>query len=213
MCRRFSPPPFPMSDDRRLFSPSTERNRGYILEVLRRVLPDTATVLEVGSGTGEHAVHFCTHIPGLRWQPTDGDRGAIGSITAWISHAGLSNIALPLELELHDETWPLQHADAVVAINVLHYSPWSSTAALFRGAARILPDDGVVYCYGPYRRGNAHTAASNAAFDEWLRSIDPRFGVRDLEAVEAEACRHGLRLDELVEMPANNLSLVFRRRA
>ena len=200
-----------MSDDRRLFAPSTERNRTHILPILQRLLPNGGEVLEVGSGTGEHAVHFCAHIPGLRWQPTDGDPEAIDSILAWIAHSGLSNIAMPLELELHNDAWPISYADAVVAINVLHYSPWSSTAALFRGAARVLPAGGIVYCYGPYRRGSTHTAPSNAAFDEWLRGIDPRFGVRDLEAVEAEAQRHGFDLTEIIDMPSNNFSLVFRR--
>jgi cyclopropane fatty-acyl-phospholipid synthase-like methyltransferase len=200
-----------MTNDRRLFSPSTERNRSHILAILQRLLPDPATVLEIGSGSGEHAVYFCAHMPWLHWQPTDGDPAAIDSIIAWISHSGLPNIAAPLELELHSEVWPVRQADAVVAINVLHYSPWSSTPALFRTAARLLPKGGVVYCYGPYRRGNAHTAPSNAAFDEWLHGIDERFGVRDLEAVEAEAREHGFRLDELIEMPANNFSLVFRR--
>lgn len=200
-----------MSDDRRLFAPSTERNRTHILPILQRLLPNGGEVLEVGSGTGEHAVHFCAHIPGLRWQPTDGDPEAIDSILAWIAHSGLHNIAMPLELELHNDAWPISRADAVVAINVLHYSPWSSTAALFRGAARVLPAGGIVYCYGPYRRGSTHTAPSNAAFDEWLRGIDPRFGVRDLEAVEAEAQRHGFDLTEIIDMPSNNFSLVFRR--
>ena len=202
-----------MPNDRRMFSPSTERNRGHILPVLQRILPDAASVLEVGSGTGEHAVYFCAHMPWLHWQPTEGDPAAIDSITAWISHSGLPNIETPLELELNSETWPVRHADAVVAINVLHYSPWSSTAALFRGAARVLPKGGIVYCYGPYRRNGAHTAPSNAAFDEWLHDVDPGFGVRDLEAVEAEAREHGFRLDEVIEMPANNFSLIFRREA
>ena len=200
-----------MLEDRRLFSPSTERNRTHILPILRRLLPDAAEVLEVGSGTGEHAVYFCAHIPGLRWQPTDADPGAMDSVLAWIAHSGLPAIAMPLKLDLNSACWPVHHADAIVAINVLHYTPWSSTEALFCGAARVLAGNGIVFCYGPYRRGNTHTAPSNLAFDEWLHSIDPRFGVRDLEAVEAEARKHDFRLDEIVEMPSNNLSLVFRR--
>ena len=200
-----------MHDDRRLFSPSAERNRTHILPILQRVLPAAAEVLEVGSGTGEHAVYFCAHIAGLRWQPTDADPAAIDSILAWISHSALSRIAMPLKLDLQSASWPVQRADAIVAINVLHYSPWSSTPALFHGAARVLSENGIVFCYGPYLRDNAHTSASNAAFDDWLHEIDPRFGVRDLGAVEAEARKQGFFLDEIVDMPSNNLSLVFRR--
>ena len=201
----------PMHDDRRLFSPSTERNRTHILPILQRVLPAAAEVLEVGSGTGEHAVYFCAHIADLRWQPTDADPTAIDSILAWISHSALTRIAMPLELELQSTSWPVQRADAIVAINVLHYTPWASTPALFRGAARVLSEDGIVFCYGPYLRDNVHTAPSNLAFDNWLREIDPRFGVRDLGAVEAEARQHDFFLDEIVDMPSHNFSLVFRR--
>ncbi|MBS0552640.1 MAG: DUF938 domain-containing protein, partial [Proteobacteria bacterium] len=132
-------------------------------------------------------------------------------IAAWAAEAALPNLNEPLLLDLANETWPQICADAVLAINVLHYSPWPTTAALFRGAAAALPAGGVVYCYGPYRRHGAHTAASNADFDDWLRSVDPRFAVRDLEAVEAEAAQQGFRLEEIIDMPANNFSLVFRR--
>ncbi|MDX9885838.1 DUF938 domain-containing protein [Thauera sp.] len=197
--------------DRRQFSPSAARNRDPILAVLLRVLPGAGLVLEIGSGTGEHAVHFARHLPALRWQPSEADPAALASITDWVAHSALPNLLPPLRFDLAATPWPVAAADAIVAINVLHYSPRETTPALFSAAAEALPADGVVVCYGPYRRGGAHTAPSNADFDEWLRSVDPRFAVRDLEAVEAEAQRRGFRLEEVVAMPANNFSLVFRR--
>lgn len=200
-----------MDPDFRQFAPATARNRDFILAVLRRVLPPHGTVLEIGSGTGEHAVYFAAQLTHLTWQPSDRDADALASIRAWIAHCGLPNVCEPLALDVTTTPWPITQADALVAINVLHYSPWESTPALLAGAARVLPRGGVLYCYGAYRRGGYHTAPSNAAFDAWLKGIDPRFGVRDLEAVEAEAAAHALRLDEVVEMPANNFSLVFRR--
>jgi cyclopropane fatty-acyl-phospholipid synthase-like methyltransferase len=199
-----------LTPDRRQFSPSAARNRDPILAVLQRVLPGEGLVLELGSGTGEHAVHFARHLPALRWQPSDADPAAQASIADWVAHGALPNVLPPLRFDLAAEPWPIAAADAIVAINVLHYSPWESTPALFAGAAAVVPAGGVVVCYGPYRRGGAHTAPSNADFDEWLRSVDARFAVRDLEAVEAEAQRCGFRLEEVADMPANNFSLVFR---
>jgi len=205
-------PPHPMPTlDCRQVSPSAARNRDPILAVLQRVLPTAGLVLELGSGTGEHAVHFARHLSALRWQPSEADPVAMASITDWVAHSALPNGLPPLRFDLAASPWPLAAADAIVAINVLHYSPWETTPALFAGAAEVLPAGGVVYCYGPYRRGGAHTAPSNADFDGWLRSVDARFAVRDLEAVEAEAQRRGFRLEEVVDMPANNFSLVFRR--
>lgn len=204
-------PPHPMPTlDCRQFSPSAARNRDPILAVLQRVLPTAGLVLELGSGTGEHAVHFARHLSALRWQPSEADPVAMASITDWVAHSALPNVLPPLRFDLAASPWPLAAADAIVAINVLHYSPWETTPALFAGAAEVLPAGGVVYCYGPYRRGGAHIAPSNADFDGWLRSVDARFAVRDLEAVEAEAQRRGFRLEEVVDMPANNFSLVFR---
>lgn len=197
--------------DRRQYSPSVARNANPILAVLQRVLPAEGLVLELGSGTGEHAVHFARHLPALRWQPSEADPAALASIADWRGHSALANLLPPLCFDLATMPWPVDAADAVVAINVLHYSPWESTPALFAAAAAVLPAGGVVYCYGPYRRGGAQTAPSNAEFDGWLRSVDPRFAVRDLEAVESEALRCGFRLAEVIDMPANNFSLVFRR--
>lgn len=200
-----------MTPDLRQFAPATERNRNFILQVLQRVLPPAGTVLEIGSGTGEHAVFFAAALRTLQWQPSEADVAALASIRAWIDHAGADNVAEPVKLDVTVPDWPVSRADALVCINVIHYSPWSSTPALFAGAARALPPGGVLYCYGPYRRGGRHTAPSNEQFDAWLKHRDPRFGVRDIEAVEAAAAACGLRLDEVVEMPANNLSVVFRR--
>lgn len=200
-----------MSADQRRFAPATARNRDCILEVLQRALPASGTVLEIGCGTGEHAVYFAERLQQLTWQPSERDATALASVRAWIAHSGVANVATPIVLDTACARWPVAHADAVVAINVIHYSPWENTPALMAGAEQLLPAGGVLYCYGPFRRDGRHTAASNAAFDKWLKSVDTRFGVRDLEAVETEAAAHGLRLEEVVAMPANNFSLVFRR--
>lgn len=200
-----------MNPDLRQFAPATERNRHVILPILQRVLPPAGTVLEIGSGTGEHAVFFAGALRTLTWQPSEADAAALASIQAWIDHAGVPNVAPPLVLDASAPQWPVTRADALVCINVIHYSPWPNTPALLAGAARVLPPGGVLYCYGPYRRGGCHTAPSNEEFDAWLKRRNPHFGVRDVEAVEAEATACGLRLDEVIEMPANNLSLVFRR--
>ncbi|MBW7860470.1 MAG: DUF938 domain-containing protein [Rhodocyclaceae bacterium] len=201
-----------MSSDRRKFAPSVARNRDFILPILRRVLPATGMVLEIGSGSGEHAVHFARHLPELVWQPSDADPEALDSIADWVAEARLPNLLPPLRLSLTQEDWPVRAIEAVLAINVLHFSPPESTQALFHGAAGVLGAGGVIYCYGPYRRRGRHTAPSNERFDEWLRGVDARFAVRDLETVEAEARKAGFHLEEIIDMPANNFSLVFRQR-
>lgn len=207
----------PDASDRRQHAPATERNRAPILAVLARVLPPRGVVLEVASGTGQHAVAFAAALPGVTWQPSDGDPAALDSIRAWAAEAALPNLAEPLHLDAAaPQDWPLARADAVVCINMIHIAPWDACRGLMRGAGRALagraPDGGgVLVLYGPYRRDGAHTAPSNAAFDDWLKARDPRYGVRDLEAVTAEAAAHGLSLEEIVDMPANNFTLVFRR--
>jgi SAM-dependent methyltransferase len=194
------------------FAPATERNRAPMLEVLRRVLPSTTDlVLEIASGSGQHAVWFAEHLPGLVWQPTDPDEGARASIEAWRAESGLTNVRAPLALDATSETWPVERADAVVCINMIHIAPWAACVGLMRGAARVLPAGGVLFMYGPYRVGGAHTAPSNARFDESLHERDPAWGVRDLDEVVAEAKKHGLIHTETVPMPANNLSVVYRR--
>ena len=194
-------------------APATARNRGPLLEVLRTVLPARGTVLEIASGTGEHAVHFAAALPDLLWRPSDPDPFAIASCRAWGEAAGLPNLRPPLLLDASAADWPIAEADAILCINMIHISPWAATAGLMRGAGRLLGDGAPLFLYGPYRRGGVETAPSNDAFDESLKARDPEWGLRTLEEVEAEAGKHGLQLDRIVEMPANNLSLVFRRGA
>jgi SAM-dependent methyltransferase len=196
----------------RQHAPAAERNREPILAVLERVLPATGTVLEIASGTGQHAIHFAAALPQLTWQPSDPGEDARASIAAWTAHSGLANVRAPLALDVRDASWGLDAADAIVCINMIHISPWESARALIGGAERLLKAGGVLFLYGPYRRGGAHTAPSNAAFDAQLRSRDPAWGVRDMEDVVALADAAGFDLDETVEMPANNFSLVFRKR-
>jgi hypothetical protein len=198
--------------DPRRFAPATERNRGAILEVLRRVLPSVGTVLEIASGTGEHAVFFGRHLDHLTWQPTDIDAAARASIAAWTAEAGLTNVAAPLALDASQPNWPIGRAAAVLAINMVHISPWAATIGLLTGAARVLPAGGPLVLYGPYRRDGRHTAPSNEAFDQNLRRQDPAWGVRDLEAVVEAAEAAGFDHADTIGMPANNLILLFHRR-
>lgn len=198
--------------DARLTSPAASRNKEPILEVLRRVLPETGLVLEIASGTGEHAAFLATQMPCLSWQPSDPDPGARASIAAWSAHAGNpENLRAPLDLDAAGEDWPIAAADAIVCINMIHISPWASCRGLMRGAARILPHGGMLYLYGPYRASGRHTAPSNDVFDRSLRAQDPSWGVRDIEDVIAEAEKNGLSFVETVAMPANNLSAIFRK--
>ncbi|UDM52418.1 DUF938 domain-containing protein [Cupriavidus sp. MP-37] len=197
--------------DARRMAPATERNREPILAVLRQVLPASGTVLEIASGTGQHAVHFAAALPGITWQPSDPDAAARASIAAWTAHAGLANVRAPLALDVCRQPWGIDAADAVVCINMIHIAPWAAAEALFAGAGKLLGPGGVLFLYGPYRRGGAHTAPSNAAFDAQLRATDPDWGVRDMEAVIALGAAQGLRCDEPVPMPANNFCLVLRK--
>jgi cyclopropane fatty-acyl-phospholipid synthase-like methyltransferase len=194
----------------RAFSPSTARNREPILAVLRRLLGEHARVLEIASGTGEHAVFAARAMPSVSWQPSDPDAASRASIAAWTLHEGLTNVAPPLALDARWADWGIRGPfDALVAINMIHIAPWEATQGLFAGAARVLAPGGIVFLYGPYKRCGRHTAPSNEAFEQWLKARDPAFGVRDLADVEREASLHGFSLREIVPMPANNLSLVF----
>lgn len=195
-----------------LTSPATARNREPILRVLQAWLPARGLVLEIAAGAGEHAIYNAAAFPDLQWRPTDADDQALASIAAWRAHAGSANLLAPLRLDAADpDSWPVAHADAVVNINMIHISPWSATEGLMTGAGRVLPSGGLLYLYGPYLEGEAPTAPSNLAFDESLRRRNPAWGIRHLDAVTDLALAHGLVLAERVAMPANNLSLVFRK--
>jgi len=196
---------------RRRHAPATLRNRDAILAVLRRVLPASGTVLEIAAGTGEHAVYFSAAFPSLTWLPTDGDPDAVDAIAAARDDEGTSNLLAPLYLDVTTGPWPVDAVEAVFSANMIHISPWSTCLGLLAGAGRHLSRGGVLVLYGPYRIGGAHTAPSNAAFDRDLRSRNPAWGVRDLEAVVEAAGREGLHLEETVAMPANNQIVVLRR--
>src|SRR5215203_3192689 len=182
-----------------LTSPSAARNREPILAVLRRVLPARGLVLEIASGTGEHAVHCAGALPDQTWQPSDRDPEGLASIAAHRAEAGLPNLLAPLALDVTAPSWPVERADAIVAINMIHIAPWRAAEGLIEGAGRLLAPGGVVYLYGPF-------------IDESLKARDPAWGVRDVAAVAELAARHGLDLKTRAAMPANNLSLVFRKR-
>ena len=204
--------PWPIGEERgggKIFAQSAERNKGPILEVLRRVLPATGLILEIGSGTGQHATHFARALPALQWQPTDLDPELRRSVEGWIRDEGLSNVRAPIALDVLDKPWPIDRADAIVCINMIHVAPWQSTLALFEGASAVKAS--TVFLYGPYRRFGAHTAPSNEQFDASLKANDPTWGVRDLEAVEKVAADNGFELKDVVPMPANNFSVVFTR--
>jgi len=204
--------PWPIGEERgggKRFAQSAERNKGPILEVLRRVLPASGLVLEIASGTGQHAIHFARALPSVQWQPSDADPELRRSVEAWIRDEGLANVRAPIALDVHDEPWPIDRADAIVCINMIHVAPWESTLALFQGASAVGAT--TVFLYGPYRRFGAHTAPSNEQFDASLKANDPTWGVRDLEAVEKVAMERGFALAEVVPMPANNFSAVFRK--
>ena len=195
----------------RLFAPAAARNRGPILEVLRETLPKSGLVLEIASGTGEHVAHFAAALPDLTFQPSDPGAAERASILGWIAASGATNILGPLALDAAATPWPVSHADAILCINMIHISPWAATEGLFAHAARLLPEGAPLILYGAYKRGGAHTAPGNVAFDEALRRQNPEWGVRDLETVAALAARSGFSAPRIVEMPANNLGVVFRR--
>ena len=199
-----------------LSSPAALRNRGPILEVLRRYLPARGAVLEIASGSGEHVMHFAAALPNLVFQPSDPDAAARASIAARAQESGLTNVRTPLALDAGDERWQLPHEldaslGAIFCFNMIHIAPWRAALGLLRNAARTLPPQGVLYLYGPYRRGGRHTAPSNESFDRDLRARNSDWGVRDVEDVIAEAATQQLAFVEIIEMPANNLSILLRR--
>lgn len=194
--------------DVRKHAPATLRNRGAIAEVLRGVLRPGGLILEVASGSGEHVAYFAEEFAALDWQPTDPDPTALASIAAWSE--GLANVRPPMRLDAAAAVWPVAQADAILCINMVHIAPWEATIGLVAGAARLLSPGAPLILYGPFRRAGVPTAESNQAFDQSLKSRDPRWGLRDVQAVVQAAS--GFALDSLIEMPANNLILVLRRR-
>lgn len=195
------------------FSPSAERNKQPILEVLQRLLPAQGRALEIASGTGQHVVWFAQHLPLWTWQPTDVQRGALYNIEAYANAAGLDNIDAAMRLDVMQTPWlpEGETVDLVLCINMLHIAPWATCAALMQGAAQALTPDGLLITYGPYLEDDVPTSESNHAFDASLRAHDPTHGLRRREEVQAVAQAHGLQLRERVSMPTNNLLLVFGR--
>lgn len=198
--------------DARQFAEATEDNRDEILAVLQRVVPrqEGTLVLEVSSGTGQHAVWFGPKMPWLTWQPSDVDPTCLASIAAWIAHERPANVLAPVTLDATANPWPVERADAVVCVNMIHIAPWEAALGLFRGAARVLPAGAPLVLYGPYRVEGA-LAESNREFDGWLRRRDARFGVREVREVEAAAAREGFVPIERVVMEWDNLIVVLRR--
>lgn len=213
--------------DLRQFAPATQRNREPILALLQSLLPPGGAVLEISSGTGEHACFLARHLGPRPWIPSDPNPLARASISAWQQAEAVPNLLPPLDLDVCVTPWPLEtdplppglaawdqtqwSLGAIVNINMIHISPWEACLGLMAGAGRLLPPGGLLYLYGPYKQGGEHTAPSNAAFDQSLRSQDPRWGVRDLEAVVTAAQAQGLVWQQTVSMPAQNLSVIFRR--
>ena len=192
-------------------APAALRNREPIAEILREWLPGRGLVLEIASGTGEHAVYFAGRFAALEWQPSDVHPDALGSIRAWREEAGLPNVRDPVVLDAGAAEWPVARADAVVSINMVHISPWGSALGLIAGAVRVLPPGGPLILYGPWRKDDIATAPSNLAFDTDLKRRDPRWGLRRVEDFAQAAAPQGLELVETRQMPANNLMLLLRR--
>ncbi len=197
--------------DAKRHAPATARNRDAITQVLRSFLPMSGNVLEVASGTGEHIVHFAAAFPHLVWQPSDADPLGLQSIAAWSAEAGLPNLCAPVQIDAAAADWPVTAADVVLCINMVHIAPWAATLGLMAGAGRCLRPGGSLYLYGPFIRAGVETAPSNLAFDANLKAQNSDWGLRDLTAVADVATAEGLALDQVIEMPANNLSLLFRR--
>ena len=212
--------------DARQYAPATQRNREPILEVLLQVLPPRGTVLEVSSGTGEHAVFLAPRLHPRKWLPSDPNPVARGSISAWREHCPADNLYPPIALDARDPVWEVEQNElpkqlhdldlklhpiaAIVNINMIHIAPESACLGLMAGAKRILPPGGILYLYGPFKQRGKHTAESNVAFDQSLRAQNPEWGVRDLDDVAAVAQAHNLSLVKSYTMPANNLSVIFQ---
>lgn len=199
------------SPDAKLSSPAALRNRDPIANLLRDVLPQNGTVLELASGSGEHVIHFATLFPDLVWQPSDPSPQARASIVEWVNTEAMTNVLPPLDIDASSQTWPVERADAMIAINMVHISPWPATEGLLKGAARLLPSGAPLILYGPYRRQDQQMVPSNIEFDASLRARNPEWGIRLLEDVQTLAEQSGLLLTSVTDLPANNLGVVFSR--
>jgi SAM-dependent methyltransferase len=208
MTERFYEAP---STEGRRKAPAASRNRDPIILVLKDWLPETGLVLELASGTGEHALHFARTFPNLDWQPTDPDPRALESIAAWQQDVNLANLKSPLKLDARESDWPTERADAILSINMVHICPWEAALGLLDGANRLLAPGAPLILYGPWIEAETDTAPSNLAFDSMLRARDPCWGLREVEALATEARVRGLSLIERRAMPANNLMLLLRR--
>lgn len=206
------PKPFELADTAaKQHAPATERNREPIADALREILPESGLVLEIASGTGEHAVHFARVFPALAWQPTDVSDAALASIAAWRTESALANVRAPLRLDLVAGDWPVDHADAIFCANMAHIAPWEASVGLFAGAGRVLAEGAPLAIYGPFIEEGREVAPSNLAFDANLRMRDSSWGLRDVAALDELALPNGLTRTDRIEMPANNLILVYRR--
>ncbi len=195
------------------FAPAAERNKQFIADVLARILPARGLVLEVASGSGQHVAHFAAALPDLEFLPTDADEGGLDSIQQWVSEAGVTNVRAPVALDARAKSWPVDQADAVLCINMIHIAPWDACLGLVAGAARVLPAGAPLVLYGPFARGGVLEPDSNVQFDQSLRRMHPAWGVRDLDDVVAAASEHALSLDLVIDMPANNHVVVLRKGA
>lgn len=199
-----------MKNDLRLDYPATSRNRDAILDVLTSILPDHGQILEIDSGSGQHAIYFKAAMPHLDWQTSDPEEAARTSIAGWINSEKL-NMPAPLDIDASRDDWPIDQISAIMSINMIHISPWGSCQGLMRGAAKHLPSSGVLYLYGPFCEDGHFKAPSNAAFDASLEQRNPEWGVRDLALVIQEAENNGLVFQKKIEMPSNNLSVIFKK--
>ncbi|MCP4445210.1 MAG: DUF938 domain-containing protein [Myxococcales bacterium] len=188
-----------------------QRNAAPILEVLRKVLPAPGLALEIASGSGQHAAHFCKAMPAVRWQPSDIDESVLPSIDAWRAESGMDNFLPSVLLDVSADEWAVDAVDAIFCANMIHISPWESCLGLFRGAGRLLPQGGAMILYGPFIENDVETGESNLRFDKSLKSRNATWGLRQLEEVKAAARAEGLVFDERIQMPANNLCAIFRR--
>lgn len=201
--------------DLRQYAPATQRNRQPILDVLIKILPSFGNILEIASGTGEHALFFSPHFSPRKWIPSDINKQSIESIKSWINFSSTNNIESPLLLDVNAESWyipeHLNPINSIININMIHISPWKSCIGLMKGVEQIVPSGGILYLYGPFKINNQHTAPSNEQFDQYLKIQNPQWGVRNLDDVILLANQYKLNFKEIISMPANNFSVIFER--